>query len=83
MFYYINISCDDLCQWLHLFQVSGNRYDQTKNLAEAARLINGAKRPVIIAGQGILSGDAASELRAVAHFANVPVATTLQAKKLK
>ena len=45
--------------------------------ARVAALINGAQRPVIYAGQGVLSAGAEAELRALAAAANVPVTTTL------
>ena len=40
-------------------------------IAEVARLINIAKRPIIIAGQGIIDGG--KELTALAKAANIPV----------
>jgi thiamine pyrophosphate-dependent acetolactate synthase large subunit-like protein len=42
-----------------------------------ARLINGAKRPVIYAGQGVLTAGAVAELRELAERGNIPVTTTL------
>jgi len=46
-------------------------------LAEVARLINTAKRPIIIAGQGIIDGG--EELAHLASKADIPVTTTLHA----
>ncbi|MEZ5283393.1 MAG: biosynthetic-type acetolactate synthase large subunit [Vicinamibacterales bacterium] len=46
-------------------------------LAEAAALIAGAERPVILAGHGILKSRAMDELRALAERADLPVAVTL------
>jgi acetolactate synthase-1/2/3 large subunit len=43
----------------------------------AAALINGAKRPVILAGHGVLISGAAAELRAFAEKTQTPVVTTL------
>lgn len=40
-------------------------------------LINNAQQPVIYAGQGVLSGNAVSELRELAIKGNIPVTTTL------
>lgn len=40
-------------------------------------MINNAKRPVIYAGQGIISGNAVNELRQLASAGNIPVTTTL------
>lgn len=42
-----------------------------------ARLINECERPVIYAGQGILSAGAVAELRQLAAQGNIPVTTTL------
>ena len=42
-----------------------------------ARLINDAKRPIIYAGQGVISGNAVALLRELAAAANIPVTTTL------
>jgi len=50
--------------------------DHTK-LEEAADLINAAKRPYILCGQGVLLSDAQEELLALAEKANIPVASTL------
>jgi acetolactate synthase-1/2/3 large subunit len=49
-----------------------------ENIIRAARLINAAQRPVIYAGQGILSSeDGPKLLRQLAEQANIPVTTTL------
>jgi acetolactate synthase-1/2/3 large subunit len=48
-----------------------------QQVKKAARLIEQAERPVIIAGQGVLLSGAWDELRAFAEHANVPVITTL------
>jgi acetolactate synthase-1/2/3 large subunit len=46
-------------------------------LNEVIGLIKSAKRPMIYAGGGIISGDAAEELREFAERTQIPVATTL------
>jgi acetolactate synthase-1/2/3 large subunit len=46
-------------------------------IRKAARLIEQAKRPVILAGQGVLISGAARELLELAEKANIPVITTL------
>lgn len=51
-----------------------------ENLADAARLINEAQRPVILAGHGILMSGAMDELRQLAERAGIPVALTLLGK---
>lgn len=50
------------------------------SLAAAAELLAGARRPVIVAGQG--ARGAVSELRALAERLNAPVMTTFRAKGL-
>lgn len=46
-------------------------------VAAAAKLINQAKRPYILAGQGVLLGEATQELRAFVEKTGIPVASTL------
>ena len=47
--------------------------DQVK---EAAQAINGAKKPMMIVGHGVLLGDAQKEVLQLAEKAQIPVATT-------
>src|SRR5437667_1805025 len=51
-----------------------------KQIKDAARLINAAKRPVIYAGGGILKARAAEALRELAELTGVHVVTTLMAR---
>src|SRR5262245_5256652 len=51
-----------------------------EGVAEAARLLAAAERPVIFAGNGVTLAEAACELRSLAELLNSPVATTLTAK---
>jgi acetolactate synthase-1/2/3 large subunit len=46
-------------------------------VAKAARLINEAERPIILAGHGVLISHAYNELRELAEKAQIPVITTL------
>jgi acetolactate synthase-1/2/3 large subunit len=46
-------------------------------MKKAAKLINEAKRPLIIAGRGVLISGASVELRELAEKAQIPVVTTL------
>jgi len=46
-------------------------------IKKAARLINEARRPVIIAGRGVIISGAYQELRQLAETAQIPVVTTL------
>jgi acetolactate synthase I/II/III large subunit len=51
----------------------GNR----KQIREALKLLGAAKKPVIIAGNGVIMAGASEELRAFAEKLGVPVVTTL------
>jgi acetolactate synthase I/II/III large subunit len=46
-------------------------------LEETARLVSSAQRPLIMAGHGVLLGDATEELRVFAERTGIPVITTL------
>lgn len=48
-----------------------------EHIKEAAKLINEAKNPLILAGHGILISDAENELVKLAEKADIPVASTL------
>lgn len=50
---------------------------QHSQVDAAAELINGAKRPYILAGQGILLSGASEELKAFSEKTGIPVASTL------
>ncbi len=47
------------------------------SVAQAAKLINEAQRPVIMSGHGVILSEAYDELRVFAEKANIPVITTL------
>ena len=47
------------------------------SVTRAARLLNEAKKPLIVAGQGVSIARAEKELRQLAEKANIPVATSL------
>jgi acetolactate synthase-1/2/3 large subunit len=49
-------------------------------IAAAAQLLGRASRPIIYAGGGVISSNAAAELAALAHRARIPVTTTLMGK---
>jgi acetolactate synthase-1/2/3 large subunit len=51
-----------------------------KQVREAAKLINAARRPVLYVGGGVLRADAAAQLRELAELADIPVVTTLMAR---
>ena len=46
-------------------------------VARLAKLVNGAKRPVILAGGGVVASGASGDVAALAHKVGIPVATTL------
>lgn len=61
--------------------VSGNRTaPDPHDVKEAARVLLGAKRLVIHAGQGIMYAEATEELQRLAELLHAPVMTTMQGK---
>jgi acetolactate synthase-1/2/3 large subunit len=51
-----------------------------RQVAEAARAIAAAKRPIVYTGGGVLNGDACEELRALIELADLPAVVTLMGK---
>ena len=51
-----------------------------RQVAEAARAIAAAERPIIYAGGGVLNGDTCAELRALVEAADLPAVVTLMGK---
>ncbi len=51
-----------------------------KQISEAAKMIMAAERPVLIAGGGVIIGEASRELITFAESLGIPVATTLMGK---
>ncbi len=49
-------------------------------IAQAAGLLDGARRPLVVAGGGVISAEAAAALRAVAERLGAPVVTTMHGK---
>ena len=61
--------------------VSGNRTaPDAHDVKEAARVLVGAKRPIIHAGQGVMYAEATEELQQLAELLQAPVMTTMQGK---
>jgi len=54
-----------------------NLEGHSRNIKRAAKLINESKRPLILAGHGVVISGAFTELREVAERAQIPVVTTL------
>ncbi len=50
-------------------------------IREAIKLLSAAKKPVIVAGGGVRTSDAAAELLELAEKLNIPIATSLNAKE--
>ncbi|HWA56926.1 MAG TPA: biosynthetic-type acetolactate synthase large subunit [Gemmatimonadales bacterium] len=55
----------------------GRHATPESQLLTAVRLINEAQRPLIMAGHGVILGDAYAEVRALAEKTGIPVITTL------
>jgi acetolactate synthase-1/2/3 large subunit len=66
-------SWEELIAHLDWLPPAGDQED----LAEAARLLATAERPLLYAGHGVILANAAGELRALAQRLDVPVATTV------
>ncbi|MGP3690894.1 acetolactate synthase large subunit [Streptomyces sp. IBSNAI002] len=52
----------------------------SRQIKEAARMITGARRPVLYVGGGVLKAEATTELKALAELTGAPVTTTLMAR---
>ena len=59
------------------FQLPELSSETRENLDAAARLINEAERPLIIAGHGVLASGGSAQLQALAEATGIPVITTL------
>jgi acetolactate synthase-1/2/3 large subunit len=59
---------------------TGRLHPDPEAIEDAARVLHGARRPVIAIGGGVISADAAGELRALAEALHAPVVTTWQGK---
>ncbi|MBN2614374.1 MAG: biosynthetic-type acetolactate synthase large subunit [Bacteroidales bacterium] len=64
------------CSWIRSYNPKLPVLNQDV-LVDAAQMINEAKRPMILAGHGILISHAQEELKALAEKAGIPVAYTL------
>src|SRR6266516_4395433 len=54
-----------------------NYHGNRKQIREAIRLLTGAKKPLIMSGNGVIMANAVDELRALAERTGIPVITTL------
>ena len=71
-------SCEfDMASYKPLPAAEGKSHSGAEQYAAALELINSAKRPVILAGHGVLLSNGMEELREFAERASMPVAMTL------
>ena len=66
--------------YLHTPTLRAKSGPDPADVAEAARVLAGAERPVIYAGQGVHWARAWGELRALAEAWNIPVTTSIEGK---
>jgi acetolactate synthase-1/2/3 large subunit len=60
----------------HIDNISNHIIDQD-NVRKAAKLINNAKKPFILIGQGVIISDAEKEVKLLVEKGNIPFASTL------
>jgi acetolactate synthase I/II/III large subunit len=71
-------SCEfDMASYKPLPVAEGKSHSGPEQYAAALELINSSKRPVVLAGHGVLLSNAMEELREFAERASMPVAMTL------
>src|SRR5689334_3307813 len=71
-------SCEfEMASYKPLPAAEGKSHSGPEQYAAALELINSSKRPVILAGHGVLLSNAMEELREFAERATIPVAMTL------
>ncbi len=61
----------------HTYRPSGPVLPDPDLIAKAGGLLDGAERPVIVAGGGVIAAEAWDELRGLAEFLGAPVVTTM------
>ncbi|MCW6008429.1 acetolactate synthase large subunit [Micromonospora sp. CPCC 205371] len=69
--------------WPPTLELPGYRptlHPHGKQIREAARLMNSARRPVLYVGGGVLKAGATDSLRKLAELTGIPVVTTLMAR---
>ena len=52
-------------------------YATPREVSRLAKMLNEAKRPLILAGGGVIAAEASGDVAALAHKAGIPVATTM------
>ena len=79
----MNVQCDGAEVELHspsTCRPGGLVLPDPDQVAAAGRVLLAAKRPVIVAGGGVIASRASEELRHVAEFLGAPVVTTMMGK---
>ena len=79
----MDVQADDADVTVHgpdQFIGSGRSRPDAHDVQKAAKLLAGAKRPVIVAGGGVILADASHELVALAEHLGIPVVTTWMGK---
>jgi acetolactate synthase I/II/III large subunit len=69
--------------WPPVLELPGykpNIRPHAKQIREAAKLIEAARKPVLYVGGGVIRGDASAELLDLAELTGIPVVTTLMAR---
>jgi acetolactate synthase-1/2/3 large subunit len=64
----------------HTYRPTGPVLPDPELIARAGELLDGAERPVIVAGGGVIAAEAWDELRRLAEFLGAPVVTTMMGK---
>jgi len=64
----------------HTYRPTGPVLPDPDLIARAGGLLDGAERPVIVAGGGVIAAGAWDELRGLAEFLGAPVVTTMMGK---
>ncbi|MHA1789777.1 MAG: thiamine pyrophosphate-binding protein [Candidatus Helarchaeota archaeon] len=85
---HINLPMDVQSDWLDIGEISGtNKYKATGNLygdpgqiKKAVELLVNARRPVILAGGGVVQAGAFEELVEISELIGAPVVTTMMGK---
>jgi acetolactate synthase-1/2/3 large subunit len=62
---------------VHLPGYRPNYHGHIRQIRQAAKLLDESKKPIILAGHGVILSGAYDELRAIAEKADIPVITTL------
>jgi acetolactate synthase-1/2/3 large subunit len=81
----MDVQCDDAEVGAELpepgrYRTTGPVLPDPDQVDAAAQLLSEARRPVIVAGGGVIAAEAWRELRAVAEFLGAPVVTTMMGK---